>query len=55
MEITSSTKSKLPFIHGTLARPIDDQIRGYQWDAYNNLVIAWIMNSVYESIAELIL
>jgi len=27
MEIALFTKKKLPFVHGTLARPVDDQIR----------------------------
>jgi len=52
MEIALSTKRKLSFVHGTLVRPTDDQIKGDQWDACNNLVIAWIMNSVSDSIAE---
>jgi len=55
MEIALSTKRKLPFVHGTLPRPTDDPVKGDQWDACNNLVIAWIMNSVSDSIAESIL
>ena len=46
---------KLPFVHGTLERPVDDRLRIDQWDACNNLVIAWIMNSVSNLIAEPIL
>jgi len=55
MEIALSTKRKLPFMLGTLARPVDDPVKGDQWDACNNLVISWIMNSVSDSIAESIL
>jgi len=55
MEIALSTKRKLSFIHGTLARLVDDHIKGDQWDACNNMVIAWIMNFVSDSIAESIL
>ena len=55
MVIALATKRKLSFIQGTLTRPVDDQIKGEQWDACNNLVMAWIMNSVFESIAESIL
>ena len=55
MEIALSTKRKLPFILGTLARPTDDAVKGEQWDACNNLVIAWLMHSVSDSIAESIL
>ena len=55
MEITLATKRKLSFVQGRIARPVDDQIKGDQWDACNNLVIAWVMNSVSDSIAESIL
>jgi len=55
MEIALSTKRKLPFVHGTLPRPTDDLIKGDQWDACNNLVISWIMNTVSDSIADSIL
>jgi len=55
MEIALASKRKLSFIQGTLTRPVDDPIKGEPWDACNNLVIAWIMNSVSESIAESIL
>jgi len=55
MEIVVSTKRKLHFVLRTLASPVDDPVKGNQWDACNNLVIAWIMNSVSDSIAESIL
>ena len=53
MEIALATKRKLLFDQGTIARPVDDRIKGDQWDAYNVLVIAWIVNSMFDSIAEL--
>jgi len=37
-------RGKLPFVHGTLSKPIDGPIKGDQWEACNNLVIAWVMN-----------
>jgi len=55
MDIALSTKRKLPFVLGTLTRPVDDPVKEDQWDTCNNLVIAWIMNSVSDSITESIL
>ena len=55
MEIHLSTKRKLVFVQGTLSRPVDDPVKQEQWDSCNNLVIAWIMNSVCESISRSIL
>jgi len=55
MEIHLSTKRKLVFVQGTLARPIDDPVKGDRWDSCNNLVISWIMNSVCDSISRSIL
>jgi len=42
MEIVLSTKRKLSFVLGTLARHADDRVKGDQWNACNNLVISWI-------------
>lgn len=55
MEINVSTKRKLGFLTGTVQRSQDDPVKADQWDAYNNLVIAWIMNAVCEPIAKSIL
>lgn len=55
MEIGLSTKQKLGFIQGTLMRPADDPVKAEQWDACNNLVIAWLMNNVSDSISKSIL
>ena len=54
IEIALAMKRKLPFIHRTIARPEDDLMKG-QWDACNNLSMAWIMGSVSDSIVESIL
>ena len=55
MEIGLSTKRKLAFVQGTLPRPTDDAAKTEQWDACNNLVIAWLMNVVSDTIARSIL
>uniref|UniRef100_A0A7C8YMN2 Retrotransposon Copia-like N-terminal domain-containing protein n=2 Tax=Opuntia streptacantha TaxID=393608 RepID=A0A7C8YMN2_OPUST len=55
MEISLSTKRKLAFVQGTLAKSVDDPQKADQWEACNNMVIAWIMNNVSDSIARSIL
>ena len=55
VEIGLSTKRKLAFVQRTLPRPIDDVAKTEQWDACNNLVIAWLMNAVFDTIARSIL
>ena len=40
IKIALSTKRKLASVHGTLARPPDDPVRGEQWDACNSAVVA---------------
>ena len=55
MEIGLSTKRKLAFVQGTIPRPTDDLAKADQWDAYNNLVMTWLMNAVSETIARSIL
>lgn len=40
---------------GYFSRPTDDPAKGEQWDAYNNLVIAWLMNAVSDMIARSVL
>ncbi|XP_071714323.1 uncharacterized protein [Rutidosis leptorrhynchoides] len=55
IEIVLSTKHKLGFVTGTIARPADDLTRADQWDTCNNMVISWLMNSVSESIVKSIM
>ena len=50
-EIELSTKRKLVFVQRTYPRPSDDIAKAEQWDACNNLVIAWLMNVMLEMIA----
>jgi len=52
VEIALATKRKLGFVQGTTSRPIDDAIQAEMWDTYNCIIIAWIQNSVSESIGE---
>ena len=55
IEINLSTKRKLTFVQGTIIKSADDSQKADQWEAYNNLVIVWIMNNVSDSIARSIL
>jgi len=55
MEISLATKRKLAFVQGIWPRPSDDPVKAEQWDTCNNLIIAWIMNCVSDSIARSIL
>jgi len=55
MEISLSTKRKLAFVQGTIVKSSDDPVKADQWETCNNLVIAWLMNNVSETIARSIL
>jgi len=55
MEIALATKRKLGFVQGTVARPHDDQVKVERWDTCNNMIIAWLQNSVFESIGKSVL
>ena len=54
MEIGLSTKRKLGFIRGTVPRS-SDPILSEQWETCNNIVISWLMASVFQSIAKSIM
>lgn len=46
-----STKNKLGFINGTLARPVDSDVERYNaWTRANDKPISWILNSVSKDI-----
>ena len=55
MEMSLATKRKPAFVQGTLIRPSDDPIKAEQWDTCNNMIIAWIMNCVSDTIGRSIL
>ena len=55
MEIALATKRKLGLVQGTVPRPHDDQVESEMWDTCNCMIIAWIQNSVSESIGKSIL
>jgi len=55
IEISLSTKRKSAFVQGTISKSIDNPHKDDQWEACNNMVIAWIMNNVSDSIARSIL
>ncbi|PWA58153.1 hypothetical protein CTI12_AA402710 [Artemisia annua] len=55
IEIGLSTKRKLGFIKGTVARSTNDPNLAELWDTCNNMVICWILGSVSESIARSIM
>jgi len=54
IEIDLLTKRKLAFVQGGLSRPADDPIKAHQWDASNNMIIPWIMNTISNPIARLV-
>jgi len=55
MEISLATKRRLVFVQGTITKSADDPQKAYQWEARNNLVIAWIMNNLSNAIARSVL
>ena len=55
MRIAHATKLKLSFVQGTFPRPHDDPIKDDMWDTCNSMVIAWVQNSVSESVGKFIL
>jgi len=55
MEIALATKRKLGFVQDTVARSHDDHVKAELWDTCNSMIIAWIQNSVSESIGKSVL
>lgn len=55
VEINLATKRKLGFLNGSIQRSTEDPAKADQWDACNSMVIAWLMNSVSDTIARSVL
>lgn len=55
MLISLSTKNKIQFIDGTLTEPTPNSPLYPHWQFYNNMVKAWIINSLYKDISKTIL
>ena len=55
MEIGLTTKRKLGFVQGIVLRPTDDPSKSEMWHTCNSMIIAWITNSVSDSIGKSIL
>ncbi|KAL9688394.1 hypothetical protein QQ045_032815 [Rhodiola kirilowii] len=45
MEMALGIKMKLGFLRGDFPRPVD-AYQGARWDKCNNIMLAWIINSV---------
>lgn len=50
MEIVLVSKRKLGFVSGVIKIETEDDVKVEQWDTYNNMVIAWLMGSMSETI-----
>lgn len=50
MEIVLVSKRKLGFVTGVIKIETEDDVKVEQWDTYNNMVIAWLMGSMSETI-----
>ncbi|KAL2904950.1 Retrovirus-related Pol polyprotein from transposon TNT 1-94 [Bienertia sinuspersici] len=55
MEITLAAKRKLGFVTGLIKKDESDESKAEQWDTCNNMVIAWIMMNVDDSIKKSIM
>lgn len=55
MEITLSAKRKLGFVTGAVKKEENDEARAEMWNTCNDMVIAWILGSVSESIKKSIM
>jgi len=45
-------KNKFKFVDGSILVPAEDDLNCLAWERCNNLVLAWIINSITPSIAQ---
>ncbi|XP_070035763.1 uncharacterized protein [Nicotiana tomentosiformis] len=52
MMVSLSARNKIGFIDGSCAKPAVNSPQYRQWDRCNNMVILWLINSLFPDIAE---
>lgn len=55
MEVALSSKRKLGFVLGTVAKSATDAAKGEQWDTCNSMVISWLFASLSEPVKKSVL
>ena len=50
MEISLGSKRKYGFVTGTVGKDLSDRVKQEAWDTCNNMIIAWILGNVSDSI-----
>lgn len=55
LEIILSSKRKLGFVTGSVKRDSTDQVKQEAWDTCNDMVIAWLIHNVSESIRQTVM
>uniref|UniRef100_A0A803MDR9 Retrotransposon Copia-like N-terminal domain-containing protein n=1 Tax=Chenopodium quinoa TaxID=63459 RepID=A0A803MDR9_CHEQI len=55
MEIVLASKRKLGFVTGLVKKDAEDEVKADQWDTCNNMVIAWLMSCMSDSIKRSVL